>query len=148
MALRLRPGRPLVACYLLTSVCALEPLLLVRPFPALVIAGATLLAMLAIAVSKVLWLTTLQQRVPREAISRVSAYEWLGSLIFLPAGLALAGPLAGAIGTDATLWLSGTVLLATNVGILAVPSVRAIRRPEPGAEPNAEPVLPLRAVLD
>jgi MFS family permease len=86
--------------------------------------------------SVTLWQTALQQQVPREALSRVSAYEWLGSLLFLPAGFMLAGPLSDQIGIDATLWLSAAVLLGSNLAILAVPSVRKLRALETSPAPQ------------
>ena len=43
-------------------------------------------------------MTCMQRVVAPEMISRVSSYDYLGSLAFYPAGLALAGPLADAVG--------------------------------------------------
>ena len=43
----------------------------------------------------------------QESISRVSSYDWFGSLLFNPLGLALAGPIAAAIGTSETLAIAG-----------------------------------------
>lgn len=143
IALRLRPRRPLLTVYLLISACALQPALLVRPFPALVMAAAAVLAAMTINFSTTVWLTVLQEHVPRTAISRVSAYDWLGSLIFMPAGFALAGPVSAAIGIDATLWAAASVIVASNLAIVAVPSVRRLRSsaPEP-AVVAATPLLP------
>jgi MFS family permease len=45
-----------------------------------------------------LWETTLQQHVPPASLSRVSAYDWFGSLLCDPLGLALAGVVAAGIG--------------------------------------------------
>src|SRR5581483_11722419 len=50
--------------------------------------------------------TTLQHLVPRAVLSRVTAYDWFGSMACQPIGLAIAGPLAVAIGTGTTLWLT------------------------------------------
>jgi hypothetical protein len=72
--------------------------------------------------------------VPREAISRVSAYDWLGSLLFMPLGFALAGPVSNVIGIDSTLWAAAGLLLAANAAIIAVPSVRGLRSSTPEAE--------------
>jgi MFS family permease len=142
IALRVRPRRPLLTVYLLISVCALQPALLVRPFPALAMAAAAVLAAGAINFSTTVWLTVLQENVPRAAISRVSAYEWLGSFIFMPAGFALSGPVADVIGIDATLWTAAGLIVAANLAIVAVPSVRRLRSaaPEP-AVPTAAPPL-------
>jgi MFS family permease len=142
IALRVRPRRPLLTVYLLISVCALQPALLVRPFPAVAIAAAAVLAAGAINFSTTVWLTVLQENVPRAAISRVSAYDWLGSLIFMPAGFALAGPVSAAIGIGATLLTAAGLIVAANLAIVAVPSVRRLRSsaPEP-AVPAAAPPL-------
>src|SRR6266508_6707598 len=70
-------------------------------------------------------------------ISRVSAYDWMGSLIFAPVGFALAGPTAGWLGIKATLLLAAGILIGSNLAIVAVPSVRAVRR-----RPS-EPVTPV-----
>jgi hypothetical protein len=102
----------------------------IPPLTALEIGAVAILIFAALDFSGTIWTTTLQEHVPRDAISRVSAYDWLGSLVFLPAGLALAGPLAAWIGIDTTLWFAAALLLAANVAILSVPSVRALRRPE------------------
>ena len=46
------------------------------------------------------WTTCMQAEVSPAMISRVSSYDYLGSLAFYPAGLALAGPLADAFGVS------------------------------------------------
>jgi MFS family permease len=140
--LRVKPRRPLLTVYLLISVAALQPALLVKPFPVLVMASVAVLAAATLDFSTTVWLTALQEHVPREALSRVSAYDWLGSLIFMPAGFALAGPLADAIGLDATLWAAAALLVASNLAIVAVPSVRRLRSSALERVPEAAPVLP------
>ena len=75
-----------------------------------------------------LWQTALQERIPREALSRVVSYDWLGSLVLMPLGFATAGRLSEAIGVDATLWLTGALLFVSSAAIALVPSVRAITR--------------------
>jgi predicted MFS family arabinose efflux permease len=128
LALRIRPRRPLFTGYLLISVAALPTILLVRPLPALVIAAAAVVAMVTLAFAVTLWQTTLQERIPREALSRVFSYDWMGSLVLMPLGFAVAGPLAMAIGIDATLWLAAGLLFASSIAVALVPSVRHITR--------------------
>jgi predicted MFS family arabinose efflux permease len=128
LALRIRPRRPLFTGYLLISVAALPTILLVRPLPALVIAAAAVVAMVTLAFAVTLWQTTLQERIPREALSRVFSYDWMGSLVLMPLGFAVAGPLAMAIGIDATLWLAAGLLFASSIAVALVPGVRHITR--------------------
>jgi hypothetical protein len=73
-----------------------------------------------------IWESTLQRQIEPEAMSRVSAYDWFGSLAFQPIGLAIAGPLAAGIGTSETLWLAAAGSAGTAAILVASPSVRAV----------------------
>jgi len=128
--LRLKPRRPLVAGGFAVALWALEPALLARPFPTAVVAFAALLGYAGMTFSNALWLTTLQERIPREALSRVSSYDWLGSLVFQPAGYAIAGPAAAAIGISATLVASAVVQASACIGAALTPAVRSVRAGE------------------
>jgi hypothetical protein len=128
-ALRLRPRRPLLAGGLAVSLWALEPALLARPFPTVVVAVAAAIGYGASGFSNAVWFTALQERVPREALSRVSSYDWLGSVALQPAGFALAGPVAAVIGVPATLLGSAAVQASTCIAVSLSPSVRGLRAP-------------------
>lgn len=140
LALRIRPRRALFTGYLLISVAALPTILLVHPFPVLVIAAANVVAWVTIAFTITLWQTALQERIPREALSRVVSYDWLGSLVLMPLGFAVAGPLAMVIGIDATLWLAAGLLFVSSIAVALVPGVRRITRRDDDESP------PLREV--
>jgi hypothetical protein len=89
---------------------------------------------IGLAIHLALWFTVFQQEVPEHARSRVSSYDALGSFVLVPVGLAVAGPVAGAIGVTATLYASAATMLVTKACIVSRPSVWAIRRremPEP-----------------
>jgi hypothetical protein len=92
-------------------------------------------AILAVILGNTLWDTTVQQHVPQESLSRVNSYDWMVSLIFQPVAFAIIGPLALAIGEDQTLILAFVVGAGANIGVLAVPSVRNLRRRD---HPEAE----------
>jgi MFS family permease len=128
-ALRLRPARPLLAGGLAVSLWALEPALLARPFPTAVVAIAAAVGFGASGFSNAVWFTALQERIPRASLSRVSSFDWLGSIIFQPAGFALAGPLAAAIGVPATLLVSAAVQASACIAFSLTPSVRNLRAP-------------------
>lgn len=130
IALRVKPTYPLRVAFPLILACALQLLGLIRPVPAVGLAVLAALAVMAIQVSNTLWTTTLQERIPEHVLSRVSAYDWLVSLLFMPLGYVLAAPLADAIGTDATLLAFAALTAAASVGVLVVPSVRNMRRLE------------------
>lgn len=96
LALRVRPAHPLQASCLLITALGLPALVLGvgLPLPAVAVAAAAGWA--GLTGSNALWQTALQQHVPLEVLSRVSAYGSAGSFAAIPLGLALAGPAAGA----------------------------------------------------
>jgi MFS family permease len=145
VALRWKPSRPLVVGFLVMLVAATRTLALIPPFPVLVIALSALATMAAITISNTLWETVLQQRIPQAALSRVSSYDWMVSLVFQPLGFVLVGPLAATIGEVPTLLLATAIGLAANTGVLLVPGVRNMRRLE--SETSVEPAPQTAPVL-
>jgi predicted MFS family arabinose efflux permease len=127
LSLRLRARRPLIAATIWGSGLALPIALLAMRVDAFVIAGGAFLAGLGMAVFEALWSTTLQREIPREALSRVSAYDWFGSIATVPVGFALAGVVSGAIGVNTVLWIGAATVVVSSAAILAVPDVRRIR---------------------
>lgn len=135
LALRLRPARPLLVSFPIVCLASLQLLFLIEPFALPLQVLAAVLAVASIVLANAIWDTVMQQHVPRDAISRVSSVDWAISLILMPVGFALAGPLAEAIGVDATLALAAAFGIVPHLAILLVPSVRTLRRlgPESGA---------------
>jgi hypothetical protein len=74
-----------------------------------------------------LWLTVLQSNVPEHALSRVSSYDWLGSLVFLPVGYMLAGPVAESVGIAETLVFAAVWSLASTLVVLSLEPIRGLR---------------------
>ncbi len=128
LALRWKPRRPLLVGFLVVLLVSVQLLALVEPFPVPALMLAAALAVAGIALANALWDTVLQQHVPREAISRVSSVDWSISLVFMPVGFTIAGPIAAAIGVDATLLAAAAIGAAANLGVLLVPSVRNLER--------------------
>jgi predicted MFS family arabinose efflux permease len=125
-ASRIRVGRPLVIGMLITLALPVWLLMLAAEV-ALPLAAAGAFAFgIALELFYVFWLTALQTRVPRESLSRVNSYDALGSMMFGPIGLALAGPLVAVIGLHTTFTL-GAVVAALAVGVsLLFRSVRQL----------------------
>ena len=71
----------------------------------------------------VLWLPLLQEQVPARLLGRVSALDLLFSLSLTPLGIAIAGPIAGAIGVRATMVAGGTIAACLGL-VLLIPGVR------------------------
>ncbi|MGH2484302.1 MAG: MFS transporter [Candidatus Limnocylindria bacterium] len=128
VALRWRPARPLVASFGIGPLMFIPLLLLIPPSPVWALALADFGAIFAVILGNTLWDTVVQQQVPQESLSRVNSYDWMVSLIFQPIAFAIVGPLAVAVGEAETLVLAFVVGTAANLAILAVPSVRDLRR--------------------
>jgi MFS family permease len=126
--LRLEPRRPLVWSFLMVIPVGVQLAVLGPPAPTVVIALATLAGFFGIAFGNTLWLTVVQERIPADRLSRVNAYDWLVSLVFMPVGFALAGPLAQSIGLDETVYIIGGIGAVANLAILLVPAVRRLER--------------------
>jgi hypothetical protein len=131
VAMRVRPARPLVACTLAAVPLSFQlvALALVVPVPALAV--ASFLAGVGISIHLTLWFTLFQREIPEDVRSRVSSYDVFGSFVLMPLGMALAGPVSAVLGVSATLWWAAVVMWLSWGAILALPSVRALRAPDP-----------------
>ncbi len=134
-ALRMRPRRPLIVC-VATGLPFGAPLVALAVSRSVVLIGAgALLAGLGLMLGNTLWETTLQRHIPSESLSRVSSYDWFGSLVLDPVGLAIWGPIAAVIGIDASLWTAAGLLVAGALVLLAVPEIRHLPAFPAGREP-------------
>jgi hypothetical protein len=89
----------------------------------------------AIGILVVIWFTLLQRLVPGELLGRVSALDWMITIAGVPLSFAIVGPLADAIGADATLIWAGVVGGLITVALLRIPGARGPERDGSLAEP-------------
>jgi MFS family permease len=143
IALRFRPARPLLFSFPIMLFLPLQMLALVPPLPLPVLTLGAALVVVGIVLGNTLWQTVVQQQVPNEKLARVDALDWMVSLVFMPIGYLVAGPLAAEIGVEQTLVLAAALAAFAHLSILAVPSVRNMRRLEASAadEPIAATAL-------
>ena len=124
--LHVTPRRPLLIGLLVGLVPVLPTFLLAVPTPLAPIVVAAVFSGIGTMMFNTLWETTLQQHIPEAARSRVSAYDWFGSLALQAVGYALIGPFAAGVGTSTTLYLAGGVDTALVLGLLAVREIRSV----------------------
>ena len=127
-ALRLKPRHPLLLASIVVVPNTSPIILLALKLPWETLVVAALVTGFGNMLFNTLWETTLQQHIPPASLSRVSAYDWFGSLLLDPLGLALAGVLAAGIGMGRTLWIAAAVDLVSVAAMLASPSVRHLQR--------------------
>jgi predicted MFS family arabinose efflux permease len=111
LGIRWRPRRPLVIGLILTLFWPLQTLAFAAVAPLAVVLVLAFGAGLGFSLFEVWWMTALVRHIPAHALSRVSSYDWLGSLALLPLGFAIAGPLAGAWGARTVLSVGAAVAL-------------------------------------
>lgn len=149
LAYRLRPSRPLVACYIGWGLMSATSLALAPPLPVAAIMVASGIFSLGLALGNTLWDTVLQQQIPAEQLSRVSSIDWMVSLVFMPLGSALAGPLAAAIGDRTILLAAGLLIIGVTAAIfLALPPIRRLRTREAVVAEAETPSLEVDTVRD
>ncbi|WP_275561387.1 MULTISPECIES: MFS transporter [unclassified Streptomyces] len=136
LMVRWRPRRMLLAGSLCVLPLALPSAALAVPVPTAPLAVVMFLVGVSIEVFGVSWMTALHQEIPEDKLSRVSAYDWFGSVAMVPLATALAGPAEEAFGRAASLWGCSALILALTLAVLTVPDVRRLRRRE--TEPVAE----------
>ena len=130
-AMRLRVDRPLVASELFVLPAGLLLAALAVPLPLAAIAIVSFVGGAGFALGDTLWVTALQRNVPEHALSRISSFDWFGSVALNPVGYALIGPIAAAIGAPEALLIAGVANVVVCVSVVLVPSVRAIRSHAP-----------------
>ncbi len=133
--LRWNPVRPLLVATIATLLWVWPLIALAYRAPVALIAAGGFLSGIGLSVFGTLWTTTVQREIPAEVLSRVSAYDWFGSLAFLPIGMALVGPLSNVIGITTTMVASAGLLVSLVVATLLVPSVTGMRAPVTSAAP-------------
>jgi MFS family permease len=111
LAFRLTPSRPVPLAFVAWSLGSLPLLALVPPLPTLVIATTNAAFSFGIVYGNTIWETLQQREIPADRLSRVNSFDWLVSLIFMPVGQALAGPLAEVFGTN-TVLVGAALLIA------------------------------------
>ncbi|WP_405395043.1 MFS transporter [Microbispora hainanensis] len=137
VTLRLRPRRPILLGTLFTLPTALPYVLLGIDAPLWTVVGGAFVMGVCFDIFGVLWQTTMQREIPPESLSRVSSYDALGSLMFGPLGLLLAGPVAIAAGPRPALVACGAIIILVTLAALLAPGVRGLR--VTGDEPASVP---------
>lgn len=129
--LRVTVKRPLVACELAVLPAGVLLMAFAVPLPLVGLAVIGLVLGIGFALGNTLYQTAFQRNLPEHALSRISSYDWFGSLALNPIGYAVIGPIAAALGTSPTLLLSGVLNVLVCLGVVLVPSVRQIRMDAP-----------------
>lgn len=124
LASHVRPRRPLLFAAIADALFVLPLGLLAAAPPVPLIVCGSLLSGVGLALAISVWESTLQRHVPSDSLSRVSSYDWFGSLVFYPLGLAIWGPVAAVIGIGVSLWLAFGLAVVMSLTLISVPDIR------------------------
>jgi MFS family permease len=132
VAVRWQPERRMLIISLVFLPWALSYLGFALGVPYVPLMALALLSGFGIGLFGVWWESALATEIPPAALSRVSAFDWMGSLGLLPVAYLLAGPVAAAVGPRQT--LIGGAILVTLLQLVVI-AARPIRewRPQPNS---------------
>jgi len=127
VTLRWQPRHPLRAAFAVALTLSPFLFLLGATAPVPVLTTAAVVAGAQASVFNIFHGTVLQTQVPEHLVSRIASVNLLGTLIAVPLGFSLAGPLAQATSTSAVLTAAGCFAVLATVAVLLVPDVRGLR---------------------
>jgi MFS family permease len=122
--------RPMVVAGVLFLFTSLSPVLLAIPVDVGIICAAYVLDGIGVGIYVATWETALQREIPGRVLSRVSAWDWMGSVAGLPLGYALTGPVLALVGESTALYGSAGCAVALTVWMLTVGDIRRIGQAE------------------
>ena len=140
---RWRPARPLVVGTLLGLAWPAQSIAFALGAPLAIVIVLALAAGLGFSLFEIWWETALARHIPPDALSRVSSYDWMGSLALLPLGFAVSGPVAAVLGARPVLGVGAGLAALMLVLVLVPRSTRALPgegRAPPRAEAAVGPV--------
>lgn len=126
VGLRWRPRMPMVTTGFFLMVSAVQNLVLAFHPTTVLLTPAAAGSGFAFALGSIVWDTTLQRAIPPEKLARVASYGWMGAMVFLPAGYALAGPISAAIGLKADLLIAAGWIVASTLFVVRLRAVREV----------------------
>ena len=132
VGLRVKPRRPLVAADLLMAGISLPLLALAFSRSLALIAAAEAVFGFTMIVGNSVWVTAMQVLIPDVVRARVGAYDGFASLVIMPAGWLVMGPLSSSIGFAPTLVVAAAIGSIPCALVALVPQVRGVHRTPAG----------------
>jgi MFS family permease len=138
VSLRFTPRRPMLFVVLTGGAIAISPLSLamVLPLPAVCLASFSLGVF--VEMMMVQWTVALARNIPPDKLARVSSYDVLGSVMAMPVGALIAGPLGAAIGTSSAQYAAAAAIIVASALALIPRDVRTMRSVDAGTSPIVE----------
>ncbi len=140
-ALAWHPRRPLRAGLLLILAWPLQAAALAAGAPLAVVVCCAWATGFGFSLMMIWWESALVEHIPPHALSRVSAYDWMGSLALLPLGYVLASTLASTVGARTALALGSGAGLALMASALLPQATRELGTRAQAPEQRPHPLM-------
>jgi len=127
ISLRFTPRRPMLFVVLIGGSIAIEPLVLAMLWPLAVICVVTFLLGIALEIMMVQWTVTLARMIPSDKLARVSSYDAFGSVMAMPIGAVVAGPIAAWAGVSPTQYGAAALIVVVSLLALIPRDIRRLR---------------------
>ena len=125
-SLRITPRRPMLFVVLTGAAVAISPVSLAMVLPLPVICVTSFCLGVLVEMMMVQWTVALARNIPPGMLARVSAYDVLGSVMAMPAGALVAGPLGAAIGVSSAQYAAAIAILVVSALALIPRDIRRI----------------------
>ncbi len=136
VSLRFTPRRPMLFVVVIGAAIAIAPLSLAMLWPLPLVCLASFGLGITVEMMMVQWTVTMARNIPPGKLARVSSYDLLGSVMAMPAGALVAGPVAAAVGVSATQYGAAALIIVASALALIPRDVRTMRAGDP-AVPDA-----------
>jgi MFS family permease len=146
MSLRFTPRRPMLLVVLIGAVIAVPPVSLAMLWPLPLVCCASFGLGVGIEIMMVQWTVALARNIPPARLARVSSYDALGSVMAMPVGALIAGPLAAAVGVRATQYGAAVLILVVSALALIPRDIWQMRAGPASARTGCGPAGPATSV--
>jgi predicted MFS family arabinose efflux permease len=136
VSLRFTPRRPMLFVVVIGAAIAIGPLSLAMLWPLPLVCLASFGLGITVEIMMVQWTVALARNIPPGKLARVSSYDVLGSVMAMPVGALIAGPLAAAVGVSATQYGAAALTIVASALALIPRDVRRMRAGD-GLQPDA-----------
>jgi MFS family permease len=147
VSLRFTPHRPMLFVVLTGAAVAISPLSLAMVLPLPAVCAASFGLGVFVEMMMVQWTVALARKIPPDKLARVSSYDVLGSVMAMPAGALIAGPLASAIGVSAAQYAAAAAIILASALALIPRDIRTMRSGDDAVPAVAEAVAELEAAV-
>jgi MFS family permease len=127
VSLRFTPRRPMRFVVLIGAAIAIAPFALAMLWPLPLVCLASFALGVAVEIMMVQWTVAMARNIPPEKLARVSSYDALGTVMAMPLGAVVAGPIAASIGVARTQAGAAVLIVAASLLALIPRDIRKLR---------------------